>query len=85
MAARPGARPRRRRLRPRRGCGSPDSTLPDGRRFRAPLADELDNHLRLLLEMNEGAPLDITEREEEKEEEFIEGPSVDQIGPDADD
>jgi 23S rRNA pseudouridine955/2504/2580 synthase len=53
-------------------------TLPDGRRFRAPLAAELDDHLRLLLEMNEGAPLDITEPEED---ELDEGPSVEQIGP----
>ena len=28
--------------------------LPDGRRFRAPLPDELDEHLELLIQMNEG-------------------------------
>ncbi len=61
-------------------------TLPDGRRFRAPLADELEAHLRLLLEMN-GEPLDIFEGSADEDPEF-EGlppgiPVVDQIGPDS--
>ena len=54
-------------------------TLPDGRRFRAPLPDELDQHLRLLVEMNEGEPLD--ELSDDGDADWEQGAIPDQIGP----